>query len=262
MSEIKEVCRELGIYFDKSRPQQYSDFEPDSEDIIEAITSLSQEMDNRLILYGGQATHSELLGYRKMRLPSNDIDCVTDKTVIEKTLDVDSEGEPIFYEPFDAVMLEYEEFPTVFVVNQIHDWDISSDFTESKVNQEVRGTELNLVSPEYNIMLKLRRANEEGELWGKDKTDISNLLLAPLEKNELQEINYSKLTYLLREHVTDNRSKAKYFLGDLREFNGPLRNEEEIKLQEELDQMEKRINQMYGFSSYYQLDLSESEARD
>ncbi|MDD4353300.1 MAG: hypothetical protein PHN56_02465, partial [Candidatus Nanoarchaeia archaeon] len=105
-----------------------------------------------------------------------------------------------------------ENVPVGLSYKHIHDWVINNDFFKKTIN--IDGA--NFCSPEYLIMLKLRRnycrISEGKKLMGKDYMDIISLFAS---KNE---INLDEIKDLININISDNVNKLKEIILPLKKY--------------------------------------------
>ncbi len=108
-----------------------------------------------------------------------------------------------------------------------------------------------VAAPEYTITLKLRRAHAKARLFGKDKIDITNLLLAPYFKPELQQVNLEKVSELLHEEVTDDYSEVTSWLDELHTHINQLRRGEKKIFEEVYSRFRDTLRREYTIRIIY-----------
>lgn len=224
--ELGEICRDLKIRqgnFSLVKNKIYRDKRLDSEKVVGAITSLREEYVD-FMMFGGQTAHPELLGFRNMRISSDDVDSVI---TVNGLCDLSRcfNNRNLFYIPeFQKVYLGHKGVPFIFALDYIHDWEIDPDFRHSSVFMYLRGVPVELAAPEYTIMMKMRRAQENGRFFGKDRLDIANLLLAPYFKEDLNQIDFDRLGELVSSNLP--RRDIGRWVGCLEETENHLRKRE------------------------------------
>ena len=252
MSQIKEICERLDIPQDHVRRELYKRDETHYDDVLPALKELNAVSEGQIIIYGGQTTHPSLLGYRKMRLPSDDIDCVCSESGIGLINDnygreySNGKGPKIcYYEPFDTLFMYFDGFPTDLVSENFHDWEIPEDIEEFKTVVPLGDNEISVCRPEYTIMLKMKRAKDHNNFWGKDQIDIAHLLLSPGEKEELKDVDLKEASHLIEENVTEDKEVIERYLSELKSGVGALRKEENEKLKEKVKEFERALTRQY-----------------
>ncbi|RKX75142.1 MAG: hypothetical protein DRP87_15275 [Spirochaetes bacterium] len=178
------------------------------EQIESVLNKLFDRYGRKLILYGGQVATPALLGFKKLRCLTTDIDLVILPEFLEEII----EGEEVKYNPENDYLFCYKDnIIVVLSFLHIHNWMIPGNFYEKSINIMNKGHELRLCSPEYLVMLKFRRNSlemKEGhDFYGKDALDILNLFMAPYFRKDLREIDFNLLCQLLSEHVTPSREE-------------------------------------------------------
>ena len=217
--KLEELCRYFKIPKKEINHKKYRD-KAKSLDYIETSLSFFYNEINQakeFLIIGGKTASPLLLGLRQMRKLSNDIDFITTENGAIKLIKKFRGNESFFYSNYKNLFLEYNGLPFVFNFKKIHDWEIPNDMWDSAVKKMIKDTELKISSPEYTIMLKLRRAYQEKRFFGKDKLDIASLLLAPLYK-ELKEVNLNKTARLIYENITKDKEEIIKYIFELESF--------------------------------------------
>lgn len=246
MSKIEEICKSFDIHPGVIDCNKYKGLTVNPEKILPVIVSLDYKLKHNFILIGGQIAHPELLGYRQMRKLSNDIDGITTIQGIAKLKEQFGEESNLIYSrKYDCLFLEYKGIPIGFQIDRIHDWSISNDLRKTSIKINVRGGQVNVTSQEYNIMLKTRRAQTENRFFGKDKTDIVTLLLAPNYRKELKNINHAKIADLMFKHVTSEYMDIKKLIDNIGGHLTQLRKREKVLLQDSYQRLKNSAYQIY-----------------
>ncbi len=107
---------------------------------------------------------------------SNDIDII-----LEKVSDLKNIKETyglMFITDYNSLFNEVNKVPVVYHLGKVHDFEITNEFLGRAKSITFDNIPIKVSSPEYAILTKLLRAVEKGRLFGKDKLDISSLLLS------------------------------------------------------------------------------------
>ena len=213
---LLDLCKEYGIRTGEINYQEYESLRPSSDEVIDTLVSLCAPFNGGITIIGGQTIHRELLGFRQMRRHSSDIDCVATIEGVRQV--ISSFNRQFFYaEKYDVLFFEYGGFPVAFAVGKIHDWEIPNDFHETTMVLNPRKGNVRVASPEYTIMLKIRRGNCNDRFFGKDKLDILNLLLAPCFRGDLRKIDYRTVADLTYRNVITSFERIKNWLSKISE---------------------------------------------
>jgi hypothetical protein len=190
-------------------PEEYSEGK-----VYGVLARYAQEYRDSLILYGGLATGNRVYGFKRIRSLSTDLDFVCTRSGLDKALS----RERVFYHvPFDVFFAISENVPISLAFGHIHDWRIADSFYSSSRYMNLEEGQAFCASPEYVIMLKLRRMQErldKGERpFGKDALDIINVLAAPRFRRDLHPVNVGELRTLINSEVTQDPARLK-IMGD------------------------------------------------
>jgi len=210
--QICELCQIYGVPVRETNWEKRRKFDYEPYVLIKASTQLYQNSGEGVIVYGGHSTLPQLLGYRLMRKPSKDIDSVGKEEHIKELLE--NRG---LYSDFHYGLRENQIILTndsnIIIgtgLDRIHDWEVPQDFYDNSMIFSIPDIgNVRVASPEYQIMLKLRRGYENMGIkpfYGKDRIDIANILLAPYYRSGLREVDLNELSNLVRFHITDDRS--------------------------------------------------------
>ncbi len=244
MTKLADLCRRMGIGQKESDYGRYAELKPDSSQVLDSIYGLGRILGQEGVVIGGSTAHPELLGYRQMRRPSADIDCVVtdDGVAVLK----DNFGDDMFYsQMFNGCFLDYEGTPVGVFAFDIHGWEIGSDFMNS-ARTIPRGQEsVTVASPEYTIAMKARRGQMNGEFRGKDRIDTANLLISPVLKNRPLPINTDKIASLAFDNVTTDYRWAAGWIEDLEMAVKNLKPEELEAFRSACDRMKSSIDTVY-----------------
>ncbi len=220
-SSMKIQRKELG----RKRLDEYGKQHFDEDYLIRAMTELDEISEGNLIVMGGFCACSKILGFRKMRRTSNDLDCTTNE-----------EGLNLLYQRFGAelfqttdygdVFLEYQGIPVGFDIDETHGWKIPESFEQDARRFSFETGNLTSISPEFLITLKARRSILKNRFYGKDAVDSLNILLAPFYKPELPSIDTDKLGNLFRQHSSSSQELILSYLDFISKYSLNLRKEE------------------------------------
>jgi len=161
---------------------------------------------------GGMCANSYLLGLRPMRRASNDLDCIL---LNEKGVYFLHSffGNSLFQtEDFGDLFLDYNGIPVGFDLEDTHGWKIPQQFFEDTVRFEFDNGEINSISPEFLIALKARRSISKKRFYGKDAVDTANILIAPSYKQNLNKIDYSKISYLMKKYSSNSTDELSEYI--------------------------------------------------
>lgn len=205
---LKELCKSHGIPSGKLNYENYREI-PETASVLEAAGCLDSLTESGAVIYGGTLALPEVFGTRSMRKPSGDLDARVGENVVGTIAEsTDERILDLFYEPnYDSLFLDISGIPVSLTTQKIHDWEIPEDFVKSAQRVSTEQGEFNCSSREYTITLKLRRAYHKGRMFGKDRVDIANMLLAP-NYRELKPVNLEKLAGLMSMHVTSDSDEA------------------------------------------------------
>ncbi len=240
--QLSQLCTKYGIPHEVTNWDQYRRI-VSNNDLLEVSTGLYRNSGNDTIVIGGHVVLPELLGLRNMRRPSGDIDSVASEQGIRLLFNTtDLYGNVHYGSKECELFLELNGIPIGVSLDRIHDWVVTDDFRESSIEIETEQGEVRVASPEYQVMLKLRRGYHCIEIdrpfYGKDRIDIASMFLAHLGGR--MKIDIEKLKELILEHVTHNRGSLSQLWSTADLYNvGSLRKNEK-KILEKL---------LYQFSS-------------
>jgi hypothetical protein len=236
--ELGEICKKLGIAsrcLSEEEFDYYRNNHPHTEDILKSMLEISRIMNEEVIMIGGFCVHPELLGFRTIRRPSNDLDCVTNENGIQRLYE--QFGDNLFQTlNYGDVFLDYNKMPFGFDVKETHGWHIPEDFYLDIKSFKIDGTNIKTISPEYLIALKARRGAVKSRIYGKDRLDTIALIVAPYFKNTLERVDLRRTSKLIREHSTMDYNNARRYVHSLQEGLPQLnKNERSIFLKEHLE---------------------------
>jgi hypothetical protein len=227
MNQMGHICKNLGIPSRQISPEEITRFgenRPSSDHILRSMAEMDEIMGKHVIAFGGFCVHPSILGFRKMRKSSNDLDCITDEEGVTM-LNERFHGNPMFFrtENYGDLFLEYNGVPFSFDVGETHDWKIPQDFFERSTRFFVNYGGINSVSPEYLLALKIRRSVKTGKVFGKDKLDFANVVLAPNYRYDLDSLDFGFLAELIRTHTTPHIQTAEYLVSQFLDATDHLR---------------------------------------
>jgi len=248
---LTEICKEVGIKkrtLTEQEKEKYRNNNPRSDKVMNTMLDVSSVLEGDIVVIGGFCVHPKLLGFRKMRKLSNDLDCVTDEKGI-KTLYENFKDRLFQTTNYGDVFMEYNTLPFSFDTNETHGWKIPHDFFLDSVEFNIKNIPLNTISPEYLITLKSRRAMEKGRVFGKDKLDTANVILAPYfkkpEEKRLDYVNLEKTASLIKQHSFDNYYDAIKYSDSLRKAKDHLKKSEREIFSENISKLKKHLKKEY-----------------
>ncbi len=247
MSNLSDYCRDKGIrtrFLTEEDLTRYRENRPSSEVMLSTMAELDQLMDHDVILIGGLSATSKLLGYRKMRKTSNDLDCVTSYHGIDLLHKLF--GDQLFVtENYGDLFLDYNGIPCGFDVGETHGWEIPSDFFDQTRTFNFGEQRITTISPEYLFTLKLRRTLFKERIYGKDKLDLANISLAPRFREDLEELDMDQTANLLRLHASPDYDKIFYWVFQLNTVTNHLREEERDVYRDLLGNLDYALKKVY-----------------
>ncbi len=172
---LEEICFEENIKVEPKLIIKPEYLRVSEYDINLAIEDVFSHFYGSLILIGGILARKGFLGYKNLRKPSNDLDLVITNGAIIKELNK-WYGLKLIQE-YNALFGEINHVCTSYHFNRIHDLDVTPDFIERARTIKFKNVNLKVSSPEYVVFTKLLRADEKDRFFGKDKLDISSILL-------------------------------------------------------------------------------------
>lgn len=247
--KLTKLCKEYGIpskeiSSDKLnfyRCQRYNE-----ETLIQFMIDLDQMLNGNLISIGGFSASSKVLGFRPMRVISNDLDCITNEEGVallnnhfrDKIYQTDNYGD---------LFLEYKNVPVGFDVDETHGWRIPFDFFIDVRRFSFPQGSFNSISSEYLIGLKARRSISKKKFYGKDALDTINILLAPFFREDLRKIDHYKLGEILKEHSSSSFKDIEEYLNFIGSYEQKVKKNEIPLLKDSLTNLKKHIKQIYFF---------------
>jgi len=228
--------------------EKYRGMRVSDEEIVDVMTELTEATGKEIMFFGGNVVIPPLLGYRHMRRPSQDFDCLTTENAIEKVHEEMKGVSEIFYEEDRGeVFMDFRGYPVGFHTDRIHDWKVPKDFAERATRIKANGGEIAVSSPEYLAALKIRRANCKGRFFGKDCIDIGNMLIAPMYRNgEIREMDYERTADLIYTHVTRDPETARSWLDEVAYFVRNANREERAAFGEVYTKLRDAVERRFG----------------
>jgi hypothetical protein len=232
MQGLKQLCFELGIRSDNISTEEYNSrfrgiYNP--ENTLKTAIEIDKISNHKSVVLGGLTTYPQLLGYRFLRMPSNDVDCVTNFEGLFNIRNHFKDNPELFYSSdHDGVSLIHNNCPVGFWIDKIRDWETPRDFFDSAIPLFFPDGQVTCCAPEYTIMLKLRRAKQKQRIFGKDKIDISSLLLAPYFRLELKGVDIKKTSELIKEHLYPTEDEVNYWITSLKDAEKQLNSKEKV----------------------------------
>ncbi len=195
----------------------------DEEKIFALVERFAAAYDGSLVLYGGQTATARVYGFKRIRDITNDLDFVCTPAGLES---VARRERLLYHAGYDILFSSRDNVPLSFALEHIHDWPVDEGFFGSA--REVRGFAwpMRCCSPEYSIMLKMRRMNERldhgGAPFGKDALDIINMVTAPYIRSDLAPVDFVRLAELLRASVSREASRLAALTGFIAPYDEHL----------------------------------------
>jgi hypothetical protein len=175
----------------------------DEDYLVKSMAEINSFLEGNVIVMGGFCACSKILGFRPMRRASNDLDCITNEEGFY-LLNKHFNGQIFQNSDFGDLFLEYNKIPVGFDIEETHDWKIPKEFIDDAKTFNFSCGKITSISPEFLIVLKARRSILKKKFYGKDALDTANMVLAPIYRSDLSQIDLSKLSFLFREHSTDS----------------------------------------------------------
>ncbi|MDP3986826.1 MAG: hypothetical protein Q8P81_01220 [Nanoarchaeota archaeon] len=223
--DLTEICSSLDIpsrKIDEGALDSYRKNRPSEETLVKYMAEIDALLKSNVVVMGGFCANPSVLGFRKMRRTSNDLDCVTDGDGIQ-SLKETFDGRLFRTENHGDVFLDYNGVPVGFDVRETHSWEVPQSLAYSSRRIESAFGGFNVISPEFLIALKARRSILKGRYFGKDALDTANLLLAPLYRDNLKMIDFERTGDLMRRHASDSLDVALSYLSFLSGYENHLR---------------------------------------
>jgi len=247
--KLTQLCKEHHIpskelsveKIDFYRYQKYNE-----DVLIQFMIELDTILKGNLISIGGFSAGSKVLGFRPMRIISNDLDCITNEEGV-KLLHNHFKDELYQTTNYGDIFLEYNGVPVGFDVEETHDWHIPLDFFENTIRFSFPQGSFTSISPEYLIGLKARRSLSKKRFYGKDALDSINILLAPFFKDNLNRIDYNKLGGILRNHACSKKDEVEEYIDFISSYKQKIRKKEIPLIEDSLTLLKKQIKQIYSF---------------
>ncbi len=177
-----------------------------------------------LVLYGGQTASEYLYGYHRMRSATTDLDYLCTPHGIERI--VNREPGLRYHPEYDVLFTYADSVPVSFAIDRIHDCPIAPDFFSSAQTLKIPGGFVHACSPEYSIMLKLRRTGEclanRRKPFGKDAIDIINVITGSHLRPDRPELDAAKLVELVFRYVSRDPDENAEIFRRIEEYGSHL----------------------------------------
>lgn len=246
MSKLENLCNDLGIQKGIIDNEKYRHRVIPSEILWNSVDEINKITGENLILIGGTCLDPLFLGFRKMRRTSNDIDSITNEEGILRLNDLFKNDTNFYYNSLhEDIFLEYNSVPFSFVIDETHNWKIPKDLINTSISLNFMSKNLRTISPEYLTTLKIKRSNCNGRVYGKDKLDIANMLIAHHFNLNKKEIDLDKTAELVYEHVTTYYDRLIELIRPLRDVEGNLRKEERSFFNERYEEFNSILKKKY-----------------
>jgi len=234
---LKNLCIEFNIPSDNLDTETYNsrfrDINREGDNILQTAIELDAISNHQMIVLGGLTTYPQLLGHRFMRRPSNDIDSViTFEGFFNLSNNFKNSSEFFYSSDHDGISLIYNNCPIGFWMDEIRNLKLPKDFYDSAVPIFFSNGQVSCCAPEYTIMLKLRRAKFKKRVYGKDKIDITSLLLAPYFRENLRKVDLDKTSELIKEYLSPTDNELELWTSSLINAEKQLQDSEKIIFRE------------------------------
>ena len=245
--KLTKLCSSMGIpvrQLTDERMNIYRSQKFDEEILVNSMTELNKILEGNVITMGGFSACYKLLGFRKMRRVSNDLDCVINEEGLK--LLYDHFGDEIFQtKNYGDIFLEYNNIPVGFDLGETHGWIIPPSFFKDLKRFNFNGKKLTSISPEFLITLKARRSILKDKFFGKDAIDTANILLAPYYKDNLNRIDFEKLGDLMRLHSSDSYETIERYINFIESHKIHLKKKELPFFSESLSSLRSSVYNNY-----------------
>jgi len=186
---------ELGL-----APEAYDELK-----IFGLVESFAAVYGDELVLYGGQTATARIWGFKRIRDITHDLDFVCTRAGLERAAHLEK---LLYHSGYDIFFSSRDNVPLSFALEHIHDWPVDEGiFRSARPARGFRCAPL-CCSPEYSMMLKMRRTSERFDQglhpFGKDALDIINMATAPYIRDDLAAIDFPSLAALLRASVSSD----------------------------------------------------------
>jgi len=248
IKDLTEICNEIGIRkktLTEGDLEKYRNNNPKSEEVLDSMLEVNEVLSGNAIVIGGSVIHPKLLGFRKMRKLSNDLDCITNEEGMGE-LHKNFQDRIFQTTNYGDVFMEYNSLPFGFDVNETHGWEIPEDFYTEAKSFNLSRTSLKTISPEYLATLKSRRAFQKGRVFGKDKLDTANIILAPYFRENLDYMSIEKTASLMRRHSFDSLEGINNYLESVKDIENHLKKSEREIFSENISELKKDVKKEYS----------------
>ncbi|MFA5072031.1 MAG: nucleotidyltransferase [Candidatus Pacearchaeota archaeon] len=219
----------------------------DEDYLVKSMAEIDGFLDGNVIVMGGFCACSKILGYRPMRRASNDLDCITNEEGFY-LLNKHFNGQIFQNSAFGDLFLEYNKIPVGFDIGETHDWEIPKEFIDDAKTFNFSCGKITSISPEFLIALKARRSILKKRFYGKDALDTANMVLAPIYRTDLSQIDLSKLSSLFREHSTDSFDDLDEYLKFVSSHSRDLKIKEKPLFEERMSSIQDCAKKVYAKS--------------
>ena len=147
---------------------------PSEEELLSIAGRMCQVSPRNILLLGGGMIFPSIIGFKKLRLRSKDLDfVVNDRGLADLNNSVDLSRD--FYENLGCFHFYEGDVLLAFFHSNVRGYDIPR---EVYVNPFVgKDKDIFTVPPEMNIALKIRRGSMKHHVYGKDAQDFASTIL-------------------------------------------------------------------------------------
>lgn len=246
MIDIPTLATKLGIPVEDINLAHYRTQVFSIDTMLGAMATVNEIMESNTLMMGGLTTVPQLMGYRQIRKASNDIDCAATEEGIVLLHDALKGNYQMFISrQFGDLVLDYEGIPFSFVTDLSRLWKIPEDLWISAVSIDSDFGKIRVISPEYLITLKTRRAYYQGRVYGKDKLDIANVLLAGQLKEGFSPVNTVKIARLMNTHISIHLEEVQKYLNEMSNVKSALRADEIPIVAKEYERLQNSLKEFY-----------------
>ncbi len=245
---VDRLCEELVIplkLLDDETKKVYREQRFNAEELVQKAAVLDTILNHELIVIGGIVVSPQLLGYRQMRRPSNDLDTVTTENgirILHREFGQNGRNDSFFRTVnYGDIFLDYGKVPCSFDVAVTHSWTIPFDFYQRIKTISIGEGQVNVIAPEYLITLKIRRCIRAERIYGKDILDIANVLLAPYFRSYLSAVDLQYTAALLREHAFLKSTDFEQYILPMRNNVNNLRFDEKKLFLDQLAELQSYV---------------------
>ena len=155
------------------------------EEILSVASTVCSISPGNILLIGGGIILPQIIGYKRLRPRSDDLDFITNDEDISRALEqYDLQLEPASRHPGMHGVSQYTYLDGILVAifhNQIRGYDIPSIIYEgAMVRQTSKGT-IQTITPELNMALKIRRGAsriDRPHIYAKDGHDFASMVVS------------------------------------------------------------------------------------